>query len=83
MLGDAGFEFDRDVKAITVNRWPHGYAYEGNSLWDPVFESEQDKPWVRGRARVGRICIANSDAQAFAYTDAAIDQAWRAVSELG
>ncbi|MCJ7558607.1 MAG: NAD(P)/FAD-dependent oxidoreductase [Gammaproteobacteria bacterium] len=83
MLGDAGFEFDRDVKAITVNRWPHGYAYEGNSLWDPVFDTEQDKPWVRGRARVGRISIANSDAQAFAYTDAAIDQAWRAVSELG
>jgi spermidine dehydrogenase len=82
-LGDTGFEFDRDVKAITVNRWPHGYAYEGNSLWDPAFESELDKPWVRGRARVGRISIANSDAQAFAYTDAAIDQAWRAVSELG
>ena len=83
MLGDGGFEFDRDVKAITVNRWPHGYAYEGNSLWDPVFQSELDKPWVRGRAQCGRISIANSDAQAFAYTDAAIDQAWRAVSELG
>ena len=25
-LGPAGFDFERDVAAITVNRWPHGYA---------------------------------------------------------
>jgi len=30
----------------------------------------------------GRITIANSDAAAAAYTDAAIDQAFRAFSEL-
>ncbi len=35
-----------------------------------------------GRARFGRIAIANSDAGAAAYTDCAIDQAWRAVGEL-
>ena len=31
----------------------------------------------------GRIHIANSDAGAFAYTNEAIDQAWRAVKEIG
>ena len=25
----------QDIQAITVNRWPHGYAYEYNSLYDP------------------------------------------------
>jgi hypothetical protein len=27
MLGEGGFEPTRDIAAITVNRWPHGYAY--------------------------------------------------------
>ena len=34
-----------------------------------------------GRKQFGRISIANSDAAASAYTDAAIDQAYRAVQE--
>ena len=37
---------------------------------------------IVGRARFGRIAIANSDAGAAAYTDSAIDQAYRAVEEL-
>src|SRR5258707_4255898 len=28
MLGGAGFDAARDIEAITVNRWAHGYAYE-------------------------------------------------------
>jgi spermidine dehydrogenase len=35
MLAPAGFDPARDIVAITVNRWPHGYAYEYNPLWDP------------------------------------------------
>ena len=38
---------------------------------------------VVGRQRFGRIAIANSDAGADAYTHAAIDQAWRAINDLG
>jgi spermidine dehydrogenase len=37
---------------------------------------------VIGRARFGRIAIANSDAGAATSTDSAIDQAHRAVQEL-
>jgi spermidine dehydrogenase len=81
MLGPTGFEPARDIDGITVNRWAHGYAYSGNSLFDPDW-AEEEKPWVLGRKRFGRIAIANSDAGASAYTDAAIDQAYRAVSEL-
>jgi len=81
MLGGAGFDPARDIEAITVNRWAHGYAYTPNSLFDPDWK-EDDKPWVIGRKPFGRITIANSDAGANAYTNEAIDQAHRAVTEL-
>jgi len=81
MLGPAGFDAARDIEGITVNRWAHGYAFTPNPLFDPDWK-EEEKPWVIGRKRVGRIAIANSDAGASAYTDVAIDQAWRAVGDL-
>ncbi len=81
MLGAAGFDPARDIAGITVNRWSHGYAYEYNSLWDPVWPAGQ-APHEIARVTRGRVAIANSDAAAYAYTDAAIDQAWRAVREL-
>jgi len=81
MLGPAGFDPARDIAAITVNRWSHGYAYEYNSLWDPTWPAGES-PCEIGRQPVGRITIANSDAGAYAYTDSAIDQAWRAVAEF-
>jgi spermidine dehydrogenase len=80
-LAGGGFDPARDIAAITVNRWPHGYAYEYNSMWDPAWKPGES-PCEVGRKRFGNIAIANSDAAAYAYTDAAIDQAWRAVSEL-
>jgi spermidine dehydrogenase len=81
MLSPGGFDSARDIQAITVNRWPHGYAYEYNSLYDPDWP-EDKQPCVIGRQPLGRISIANSDAEAFAYTNAAIDQAYRAVKEV-
>jgi len=81
ILGTGGFDPEREITAITVNRWPHGFAYEYNALWDPDFPEGQ-LPCEIGRKRFGRIAIANSDAAAAAYTDQAIDQAWRAVQEL-
>jgi len=81
MLATGGFDPARDIEAITVNRWAHGYAHEYNPLFDPDW-AESEKPWVIGRKPFGRIAIANSDAAASAYTDAAIDQAYRAVQEL-
>jgi hypothetical protein len=38
-------------------------------------------PHEIGRAQFGRISIANSDSEALAYLDAAIDAGWRAVAE--
>ncbi|HEX7795797.1 MAG TPA: FAD/NAD(P)-binding protein [Vicinamibacterales bacterium] len=80
-LGSGGFDPARDIDAITVNRWPHGYAYEYNPLWDADWAPGQ-APCEIGRKAFHRVTIANSDAAAAAYTDQAIDQAYRAVSEL-
>jgi len=80
MLGSAGFDFDRDVTAITVNRWPHGYAYTPTPLYDdPERQSQIQR---QARRRIGRIAIANSDSGWDAYTSVAIDEAHRAVQEL-
>jgi spermidine dehydrogenase len=81
LLGDGGFDAARDILAITVNRWPHGYARDHVDLEDSNWNMEPP-PEVVGRQRFGRIAIANSDAGADAYTHVAIDQAWRAVNEL-
>jgi spermidine dehydrogenase len=83
MLGPGGFDAARDIRAITVNRWPHGYAYQYNSLWDPFWRDGKGAvPCEVARQPFGRLAIANSDAGAYAYADGAIDQAHRAVQEL-
>jgi spermidine dehydrogenase len=81
MLGTAGFDPARDIEAITVNRWPHGYAPEYNPLFDPDVPPAQ-RAHVVARAPYDNITIANSDSGGLAYTDSAIDQAHRAVAEL-
>ena len=80
MLGGGGFQSSRDIAAITVNRWPHGYARVANSL----FDKETDGPPIYevARTRAGQVAIANSDAAWNAFFHEAIDQAWRAISEL-
>jgi len=81
-LAGGGFDPARDIRAITVNRWPHGYAYQYNSLWDPFWLDGGELPCVAARRPFGRVAIANADTAAYAYTDAAIDQAFRAVREV-
>ncbi len=80
VLGEHGFNHETDIKAITINRWSHGYAYEYMSLDDPKWAAGQ-APHEIGRAQFGRISIANSDSEALAYLDAAIDAGWRAIQE--
>ena len=88
MLGEGGFDPARDIEAITVNRWPHGYAlgYDHDkhlmSYWSRANWSEEQKHWLEGRQQFGRIAIANSDAGAQAMTEAAIEQGYRATRGL-
>jgi len=81
-LGPGGFDAARDILAITVNRWPHGYAYQYNSLEDEFWVNGGEQPCVTARQPFGRMAIANADAGAYSYTDAAIDHAHRAVEEI-
>ena len=69
MLPQVLFDFDRDVESISINRWAHGYSH-GN-------------PGIIGRQPFGRITIAHSDAVGSSLLQTAVEQAWRAVKELG
>jgi spermidine dehydrogenase len=82
MLSAGGFDPARDIQAITVNRWPHGYAYEYNALFEPLDRPASERPCVIGRQPFGLIHVANSDADGHAYTNIAIDQGHRAVAEI-
>ncbi len=81
MFGANGFDADRDIEAITVNRWSHGYTYAYNTLYDPQWEEGQ-APHELGRQPIGRISIANADSEGQAYLHTAIDAAERAVMEF-
>lgn len=80
-LGSFGFDAARDIEAITVNRWAHGYAYEYMRPWDRYWP-QSPLPCETARRGWGRVAIANADAGAYAYAHSAIDQATRAVQEL-
>jgi spermidine dehydrogenase len=80
MLGPGGFVAERDISAITVNRWPHGYGYVANSLFDP--DDYDDRVLKLARQPFGRVAIANSDAGGDAYAHLAINEAARAVQDL-
>jgi len=87
MLGPGGFDPARDIAGITVNRWPHGYAYSidaesGDVAWSPERWHHSSRPWVDARQRVGNIAFAGTDAASNAMTESAIEEAHRAVHSL-
>ena len=82
ILGPGGFEAKRDIAGITVNRWSHGYTYQYNDLHDaPQGIWGDNGPHIAGRKQINRISIANADSNASAYTQSAIDAAYRSVQE--
>jgi spermidine dehydrogenase len=87
MLGPAGFDPAADILGITVNRWPHGYAYStdpttGDVAFWPEWWPHERKPWVDARQAIGNIAIAGTDAASNAMTESAIEEAHRAVSSF-
>jgi spermidine dehydrogenase len=87
MLAEGDFNPARDIKAITVNRWPHGYAVGTDEVnesmhWYSDSWPNEKKIWLKGRKQFGRISIANSDAGASAMTESAIEQGYRATQEI-
>jgi spermidine dehydrogenase len=87
MLGSGGFDPARDIAGITVNRWPHGYAYSvdaesGDVAWWPEVWPHTRRPWADARRRLGNIAFAGTDASSNAMTESAIEEAHRAVNAL-
>jgi len=87
MLGEGGFDPARDIAAITVNRWPHGYSYGYDPTTDQIaFEyalwPDKQRPWLKARQRLGNISFAGTDAASEAMTETAITEAHRAVQDL-
>lgn len=87
ILAPGGFVAARDIAAITVNRWPHGYAYgydpESDRIaFEPDSWPEEKRYWVTGSRPFGNISIASTDAASNAMTESAIEEAHRAVNEV-
>jgi spermidine dehydrogenase len=80
VLGPGGFDADRDIAAVTVNRWGHGYSYEPLALFDPP---SAERAVAISASALGRIHFAGTDAVWEAYADRAIDSAHRAASQIG
>jgi spermidine dehydrogenase len=80
ILGPGGFDAQRDIAAITVNRWGHGYSYDMNPLYDDPVRGERET--AASTKPVGRIHFAGTDAAWMAYAHKAIDSAHRAVQEI-
>jgi len=87
ILGDGDFDSARDIAGITVNRWPHGYAYTHDPetdqiAWAPSTWPPEMRHWERASVPFGNIGIAGTDAASNAMTEAAIEEAWRAVGDI-
>ncbi len=81
LLKGTGFDDGRDIVGLTVNRWPHGYSYDGNLL--DQSEEEGEAIIELAKRPKGNVAIANSDAGWDPLTQVAMDEAWRAVGEIG
>ena len=81
LFASTSFDVRNDIVGLTVNRWPHGYSRQYNTLFDPDYEEGQH-PHTIASKRFGAISIANSDASYVALCNTAIDEGLRAVNEL-
>jgi spermidine dehydrogenase len=79
ILGPGGFDAQRDIAAITVNRWGHGYAYDMDTLFDDEVAAKRETQL--SHRPVGRIHFAGTDAAWMAYAHWAMDSAQRATQE--
>jgi len=87
VLGAGGFDPARDIAGITVNRWPHGYAYgydpgSGQIAFEPQLWPAAQRHWQKAKQRFGNISFAGTDAASNAMTEAAIVEAYRAIEDL-
>ncbi|MFL5817807.1 MAG: NAD(P)-binding protein [Conexibacter sp.] len=80
-LGRYGLDPAKDIAAVTVNRWPHGYmrwyTAPADSFWP-----DGPTPAEIGTRRVGRISVACTDAINHGFVEGAIEAASKAVRAI-
>ena len=81
LFAQTSFDVSEDIIGLTINRWPHGYTRQYNSLFDLEYKDGQ-RPHEIARKRFGNIAIANADASYVALANTAIDEGLRAVNDL-
>ena len=74
--------FAKSAKDIEGSWTTAGLWRSMNSLFDSFWLEGGETPCEVARKPYGRVAIANADAGAYAYTDEAINQAYRAVGEI-
>ncbi len=78
MLGAGGFASKNVIRAITVNRWAHGYSYMPGGL-----SGDADAATLALAATpFGNVRIAGADSAGSPSLTAAVEQGWRAVQGL-
>ena len=81
MFGRAGFDADRDIAGIILNRWGHAYL----SPQPGFFFGKNGQPGpgdVLRRTPYGRIAFANSDLAGIMDHRTSIQEARRAVDQI-
>jgi hypothetical protein len=87
LFAGAGFDFDRDVRAIYLYRWGHSLLLPrpGFSFQEPLVEGEIHKrvPAMRHLAKqpLGRVFIAGQDVEGTASVESALGSGRRAAEE--
>lgn len=74
------FSHAKDILAITVNRWPHGYSYSFSPLFDEEEKAQGDM--IIAKKKHKNITIANCDAGWNALMHTAMQEAIRAIEEF-
>lgn len=75
ILGPHGFDDRRDIAAISVSRWGHGYL-----LPDPGFLSGPERH--QAAEPLGRIAYAHTDLDGFCHVTGAAGQGYRAAEDV-
>lgn len=78
MLAPGGFASKDTIRAITVNRWAHGYSYMPSA----VSGGNDAAGLALAATPFGNVRIAGADSAGSPSLTAAVEQGWRAVQSL-
>lgn len=75
IFGRSGFDAARDIAAVSVCRWGHGYVFPDPGFLSDGAREQAAKPF-------GRITYANTDLDGFSHLPGAVGHGYRAATEV-